>query len=320
MSGTSPASAFSLLAFTGAEDAIEDSHAGSDATGHLLGRTAAGWPPSWPGVRLGRHGTGREHDPARPSLPVRSIDAAIFDLGGVVMRNGGPGDFQRRFPDQDPAVPAPDPHGPVPRGHGPSLAPPRTGRDHPRGGARGQPRRPRGRGRGRAVPAGAAARLRTERRHARPRPATCGRAGLRTGLLTNNARELRGALVGSVAVRRALRRHRRQQRRSGCASRTRPSTGWPCDRLGATAAPHRVPGRHRQQRGRGRAGRPAGGAGGAGRAGGDRDRRGSWPACPDDGTAGASGRSWRGRRRDAVDGSARRPGARHRPPAGWRRS
>jgi epoxide hydrolase-like predicted phosphatase len=34
----------------------------------------------------------------------RDIDAAIFDLGGVVMRNGGPGDFQRRFPDQDPAV------------------------------------------------------------------------------------------------------------------------------------------------------------------------------------------------------------------------
>jgi epoxide hydrolase-like predicted phosphatase len=34
----------------------------------------------------------------------RDIDAVVFDLGGVVMRNGGPGDFQRRFPDQDPAV------------------------------------------------------------------------------------------------------------------------------------------------------------------------------------------------------------------------
>ena len=46
-----------------------------------------------------------EHAPEPgPAPALRSIDAAIFDLGGVVMRNGGPGDFQRRFPDQDPAV------------------------------------------------------------------------------------------------------------------------------------------------------------------------------------------------------------------------
>jgi epoxide hydrolase-like predicted phosphatase len=44
--------------------------------------------------------------PAEPAIDPgeRAIDAAIFDLGGVVMRNGGPGDIQRRFPDLDPAV------------------------------------------------------------------------------------------------------------------------------------------------------------------------------------------------------------------------
>lgn len=31
-------------------------------------------------------------------------DAVIFDLGGVIMKNGGPRDFTRRFPDHDPAV------------------------------------------------------------------------------------------------------------------------------------------------------------------------------------------------------------------------
>ncbi len=35
------------------------------------------------------------------ATPERSIDAAIFDLGGVLMRNGGPADFRRRFPDVD---------------------------------------------------------------------------------------------------------------------------------------------------------------------------------------------------------------------------
>ena len=31
-------------------------------------------------------------------------DAVIFDLGGVIMKNGGPRDFTRRYPDHDPAV------------------------------------------------------------------------------------------------------------------------------------------------------------------------------------------------------------------------
>ena len=34
----------------------------------------------------------------------RKVDAVIFDLGGVIMRNGGPRDFTRRYPDHDPAV------------------------------------------------------------------------------------------------------------------------------------------------------------------------------------------------------------------------
>lgn len=34
----------------------------------------------------------------------RTVDAVIFDLGGVIMRNGGPRDFTRRYPDHDPAV------------------------------------------------------------------------------------------------------------------------------------------------------------------------------------------------------------------------
>ena len=34
----------------------------------------------------------------------RTIDTAIFDLGGVIMRNGNPADFARRFPGLDPAV------------------------------------------------------------------------------------------------------------------------------------------------------------------------------------------------------------------------
>jgi len=31
-------------------------------------------------------------------------DAVIFDLGGVIMKNGGPRDFTRRYPDHDPAM------------------------------------------------------------------------------------------------------------------------------------------------------------------------------------------------------------------------
>jgi epoxide hydrolase-like predicted phosphatase len=34
----------------------------------------------------------------------RTVDAVIFDLGGVIMKNGGPRDFTRRYPDHDPAV------------------------------------------------------------------------------------------------------------------------------------------------------------------------------------------------------------------------
>ena len=34
----------------------------------------------------------------------RAVDTVIFDLGGVIMRNGGPRDFTRRYPDHDPAV------------------------------------------------------------------------------------------------------------------------------------------------------------------------------------------------------------------------
>jgi hypothetical protein len=34
----------------------------------------------------------------------RTIDTAIFDLGGVIMRNGSPADLARRFPGLDPAV------------------------------------------------------------------------------------------------------------------------------------------------------------------------------------------------------------------------
>lgn len=34
----------------------------------------------------------------------RAIDSVIFDLGGVIMSNGGPRDFTRRYPDHDPRV------------------------------------------------------------------------------------------------------------------------------------------------------------------------------------------------------------------------
>ena len=34
----------------------------------------------------------------------RTVDTVIFDLGGVIMKNGGPRDFTRRYPDHDPAV------------------------------------------------------------------------------------------------------------------------------------------------------------------------------------------------------------------------
>lgn len=34
----------------------------------------------------------------------RMVDAVIFDLGGVIMRNGKPSDFTRRYADHDPAL------------------------------------------------------------------------------------------------------------------------------------------------------------------------------------------------------------------------
>jgi len=34
----------------------------------------------------------------------RAVDTVIFDLGGVIMKNGGPRDFTQRYPDHDPAV------------------------------------------------------------------------------------------------------------------------------------------------------------------------------------------------------------------------
>lgn len=37
-------------------------------------------------------------------MSLRAVDTVIFDLGGVIMRNGGPRDFTRRYPDHDPAV------------------------------------------------------------------------------------------------------------------------------------------------------------------------------------------------------------------------
>lgn len=33
-----------------------------------------------------------------------AVDTVVFDLGGVIMENGGPRDFTRRYPDHDPAV------------------------------------------------------------------------------------------------------------------------------------------------------------------------------------------------------------------------
>ena len=45
----------------------------------------------------------KEHGKNLP-MGIRTVDAVIFDLGGVIMKNGGPRDFTRRFPDHDPAV------------------------------------------------------------------------------------------------------------------------------------------------------------------------------------------------------------------------
>ena len=125
-----------------------------------------------------------------PEPALRSIDAAIFDLGGVVMRNGGPGDFQRRFPDQDPAVLLPILMGPY-----------HEDTDHPwhrleRGEITLEEVREANRAAlaaaGVAVPFPPAPQLTFEPNDdmlALIRDLRA--AGLRTGLLTNNARELR---------------------------------------------------------------------------------------------------------------------------------
>lgn len=36
-------------------------------------------------------------------MSARAVDAVIFDLGGVIMRNGSPRDFTQQYPDHDPA-------------------------------------------------------------------------------------------------------------------------------------------------------------------------------------------------------------------------
>ncbi|MEY3807005.1 MAG: hypothetical protein RIR69_1817 [Actinomycetota bacterium] len=36
-------------------------------------------------------------------MGTNSVDAVIFDLGGVIMKNGSPRDFARQYPDHDPA-------------------------------------------------------------------------------------------------------------------------------------------------------------------------------------------------------------------------
>ena len=36
-------------------------------------------------------------------MSTRAVDAVIFDLGGVIMRNGSPRDFTQQYPDHDPA-------------------------------------------------------------------------------------------------------------------------------------------------------------------------------------------------------------------------
>ena len=90
-----------LLAFAGAEDASRMPMRGPMLPGEPLGgargrtlpgeRSVTGWP-------------GRDRDRQTAPQSARTIDAAIFDLGGVIMRNGSPADFARRFPGLDPAV------------------------------------------------------------------------------------------------------------------------------------------------------------------------------------------------------------------------
>ena len=119
----------------------------------------------------------------------RTIDTAIFDLGGVIMRNGSPADLARRFPGFDPAVVLPILMGPY-----------HEDTDHP------WHRLERGELTLAEVRAANLAALEAAGVGPLPPPMEMAfeanedmvelvrdlrRSGLRTGLLTNNARELR---------------------------------------------------------------------------------------------------------------------------------
>jgi putative hydrolase of the HAD superfamily len=119
----------------------------------------------------------------------RTIDTAIFDLGGVIMRNGSPADLARRFPGFDPAVVLPILMGPY-----------HEDTDHP------WHRLERGELTLAEVRAANLAALEAAGVGPLPPPTEMAfeanedmvelvrdlrRTGLRTGLLTNNARELR---------------------------------------------------------------------------------------------------------------------------------
>ena len=268
-----------------------------------------------PMLPAGWSGNPREHgrDPvrsvecpaARPAVVPRSIDTALFDLGGVVLRNGGPDDFMRRFPDLDPAVVLPDPHGRV-----------REDTDHPwhrleRGeitmielhdanvaalAAAGLPS-------AFVSPTELAFEVNDEMvALIEELRAT----GLRTGLLDQQRPRSSGRSGGRSCRSTSCSTTSSTAARWGCASPTRPSTGWPSTGSGPTRsrsvflddiasnvdAAERV----------GMAGvlvEPGG-------SGGDRERCGSSPGWPDAVDADRRGPSWRGRGRDAVDGSGPR--------------
>ena len=119
----------------------------------------------------------------------RTIDTAIFDLGGVVMRNGSPADFARRFPGLDPAIVLPILMGPY-----------HDDTDHPwHRLERGELTLSEVRAANRAAleaagvePLAAPAEMAFEvNEHMVELVRDLHDAGLRTGLLTNNARELR---------------------------------------------------------------------------------------------------------------------------------
>ena len=59
---------------------------------------------SLPARTLGNGSPTRHQCSDTGRMPDATVDTVIFDLGGVIMRNGGPRDFTRRYPDHDPAV------------------------------------------------------------------------------------------------------------------------------------------------------------------------------------------------------------------------